>query len=58
MRLASTVFVGLTVAGSVLVFILTVAGVSIPVPLRVIALAATGVSWALCMSTVARWGPL
>lgn len=58
MRRASAVFVGFTVAGSVLVFILTVAGVSIPVPLRVIALGATGVSLALCMTAVAYRGPL
>jgi len=58
MKAVSTGFVALTVIGSILVFVLTLAGVVIPVPLRVVALAATGVSFLLCMSTVARWGAL
>lgn len=57
-KAVATGIVALTVIGSVLVFLLTVAGVVIPVPLRVIALAATGVSFLLCMWTVARWGSL
>ncbi|PIB95319.1 hypothetical protein [Caulobacter sp. X] len=54
----STGFVALTVVGSVLIFGLTVAGVVVPTPVRVIALAATAISLAICMTAIALQRPL
>lgn len=53
-KAVSTGFVALTVIGSVLIFVLTVTGVVVPTPVRVVALAATAVSFAICLTAIAH----
>lgn len=57
-KAVATGIVALTVIGSLLIFVLTVTGVVVPTPVRVVALAATALSFAICMTAIAVRRPL